>query len=318
MKNEQYVYIAILGLVAYFLVRKSPKNDLIYYSNDLDESPQVAEPLPNEHQLNDGSNVITNNNNTGNNNSNNTGTSNIQEPAEVIAPIPRPIKTPSIQEAIDNNVNVIYEEDLGGGRGVVNTSDVVTPNYSIGDGNSDMTEANELIRPYLAQIVRDNVNVVYEEDLGGGRGVVNTSDVVTPNYSIGDGGGSLSEEPTSNGGSIIQEPTTNTNTLSGEISTSMPITSEPITEEMINEAISVCGSSFSIPNEDAESSYSNYYFDGKDFYTQSTSPLIKTVAVKISYQAYIEACKRLQNFQSQFEDTPIESNPPTNDNELLN
>jgi len=258
MKKEQYVYIAILGLVAYFLVRKTPKNDLIYYSNDLDE-------LPIENQLNDGDNVITNNNNTGNNNSNNTGTSNIQEPADIISPIPQIVKPQSIQEAIE-----------------------------------------------------DNVNVVYEEDLGGGRGVVNTSDVVTPNYSIGSGGDSIIEEPTSNGGSIIQEPTTNTNTLSGEISTSMPITSEPITEEMINEAISVCGSSFSIPNEDAESSYSNYYFDGKDFYTQSTSPLIKTVAVKISYQAYIEACKRLQNFQSQFEDAPIGSNPPTNDNELLN
>jgi hypothetical protein len=55
-----------------------------------------------------------------------------------------------------------------------------------------------------------------------------------------------------------------------------------------------CGKSFSIPNNDREGSYTNYWVDGDTFYTQTTSPLIKTIPTKISKEAFIEGCKKFQ------------------------
>jgi hypothetical protein len=106
--------------------------------------------------------------------------------------------------------------------------------------------------------------------------------------------------PLSTGSSLIQEPVLPIKDIKGEISTTLPIMAEPITNDEVNSIISKCGNSFSLPNNDKEGSYTNYWIYGKDFYTQTTSPLIKTIPVKISNEAFIEGCKKYQMFQFEY------------------
>ena len=106
---------------------------------------------------------------------------------------------------------------------------------------------------------------------------------------------------TSIGTSLVAEPIFPIKTIKAELITNEPsmVTSLPLSQEVGDEIISQCGNSFSIPNNDKESSYTNFWFDGQDYYTQTTSPLIKTIATKISKSAYIEGCKKLQLFHLQ-------------------
>jgi hypothetical protein len=84
---------------------------------------------------------------------------------------------------------------------------------------------------------------------------------------------------------------------------SSPLLAEPIlSEDVINEIINECGKSFSIANYDKEGSYTNYWFDGDTFYTQTTSPYIKTIPTKISKEAFVEGCKKFQLVKMQNED----------------
>lgn len=107
--------------------------------------------------------------------------------------------------------------------------------------------------------------------------------------------------PVYTGGSIISEPLTPIKNLDAEIVAESPISMyQPKVADVASEIISKCGSSFSIPNNDKEGSYTNYWYDGKEFYTQTTSPLIRTIAVKISPDAYLEGCKKYQLFQMQY------------------
>ena len=110
----------------------------------------------------------------------------------------------------------------------------------------------------------------------------------------------ITETPKPIGTSIIEEPILPVKGVKGQISTTLPIMNEPVTVEEVNTIVSKCGNSFSLPNNDKEGSYTNYWVDGKDFYNQTTSPLIKTVPVKISYEAFIEGCKKYQMFQLQY------------------
>jgi hypothetical protein len=70
---------------------------------------------------------------------------------------------------------------------------------------------------------------------------------------------------------------------------------EPIKDQLISQ----CGNSFSIPNNDKEGSYTNYWFDGTFYYMQTTSPLMSTVASKISKDLFLDGCKRFQLFKMQ-------------------
>lgn len=110
----------------------------------------------------------------------------------------------------------------------------------------------------------------------------------------------IAEIPKPLGTSIIQEPILPVKGIKAEISTTLPIMNLPVTVEQIDDVISKCGKSFSLPNNDKEGSYTNYWVDGKDFYNQTTSPLIKTIPVKISYDAFIEGCKKYQMFQLKY------------------
>ena len=90
--------------------------------------------------------------------------------------------------------------------------------------------------------------------------------------------------PVKSGGSIIKQP------IFEERKT---IIAEPVKDQIISE----CGNSFSIPNDDKEGSYTNYWFDGNTYFMQTTSPLMKTIASKISKDLFVEGCKKYQNYK---------------------
>jgi hypothetical protein len=64
-----------------------------------------------------------------------------------------------------------------------------------------------------------------------------------------------------------------------------------------DERRSECGNSFSVPNFDKEGSSTNYWFDGKFYYSQNTNPFIKLVRTKISESDFIIACEKLQSIK---------------------
>ena len=70
---------------------------------------------------------------------------------------------------------------------------------------------------------------------------------------------------------------------------------EPVKDELISQ----CGNSFSIPNNDKEASYTNYWYSNDVFYMQSTSPLTESVPVKITKEQFVEGCKKFQLYQLQ-------------------
>jgi len=105
---------------------------------------------------------------------------------------------------------------------------------------------------------------------------------------------------------IVEQPIASTistpiKTIKAQLITNEPNLSNqiPISQDVSEEMILKCGNSFSVPNNDKEGSYTNFWFDGKEYYTQTTSPLIKTIPTKISKVAYYDGCKRLQSFQLQ-------------------
>jgi hypothetical protein len=104
--------------------------------------------------------------------------------------------------------------------------------------------------------------------------------------------------PHLSGTSLITEPTYPINTVSAQLITNQPSTQEAYfsKKQSADEIISECGNSFSIPNNDKEGSYTNFWNDGIDFYIQTTSPLIKTIATKITKTAYLEGCERYKKF----------------------
>ena len=102
--------------------------------------------------------------------------------------------------------------------------------------------------------------------------------------------------PISTGASLVAEPFFPIKTITAQLITNEPVLGEPIklSDDIKDEMILECGKSFSIPNNDREGSYTNYWVDGDTFYTQTTSPLIKTIPTKISKEAFIEGCKKFQ------------------------
>lgn len=110
----------------------------------------------------------------------------------------------------------------------------------------------------------------------------------------------ISPRPLQTATSIITEPilgiTPKAEVMDSPTSASLPvIVAEPIKDQLISQ----CGNNFSIPNNNKEGSYTNYWYDGTDFYMQTTSPLIHTVAVKITKDQFVDGCKKFQAYQSQ-------------------
>lgn len=62
---------------------------------------------------------------------------------------------------------------------------------------------------------------------------------------------------------------------------------------------SQCGNSFSIPNNDKEGSYTNYWFDGVNYNMQTTSPMMQTAIVKITKDLFDNGCLKFIRFKAQ-------------------
>lgn len=102
--------------------------------------------------------------------------------------------------------------------------------------------------------------------------------------------------PIDTGASLVSEPVFPIKTISAQLITNEPSLSESmsVAEDVKSEIVSECGNSFSIPNYDKEGSYTNFWIDGNSYYTQTTSPLIKTIPTKITKDAFFDGCKRFK------------------------
>jgi hypothetical protein len=90
--------------------------------------------------------------------------------------------------------------------------------------------------------------------------------------------------------SVISEPLplfTPTKSIDNILNTELSV------EEQI---ISGCKTRFSIPNNDKEGSNVDYWFDGKAFFSQKISPLIKTIPTQITQEVFTEACRKFNSF----------------------
>ena len=107
--------------------------------------------------------------------------------------------------------------------------------------------------------------------------------------------------PVKSGSSIITQPTFEIRqakslpTQEPILGVAKTIIAEPVKDQIISQ----CGNSFSIPNDDKESSYTNYWFDGTTYFVQTTSPLMKTVASQISKDLFVEGCQKFLSYKLQ-------------------
>ena len=91
-------------------------------------------------------------------------------------------------------------------------------------------------------------------------------------------------------------PVFNATTIPTTPSTSTPTTPKaPTKTSDIIQNISPCGNSFSVRLNDKDNSVTNYWYDGTNYYQQTTSNLMRSVAVKISFQQYNDACQSNMN-----------------------
>jgi hypothetical protein len=107
--------------------------------------------------------------------------------------------------------------------------------------------------------------------------------------------------PVKSGSSIITQPTFEIRqakslpTQEPILGVAKTIIAEPVKDQIISQ----CGNSFPIPNDDKESSYTNYWFDGTTYFVQTTSPLMKTVASQISKDLFVEGCQKFLSYKLQ-------------------
>lgn len=106
-------------------------------------------------------------------------------------------------------------------------------------------------------------------------------------------------QPNATASSVIKEPTLKAVVIKPASNQRPNSTLSKITlaEVWKEEMISECGNSFSIPNNDKEGSYVNYWFDGTSFFMQTTSPLLKTIPNKIFKDMFVEGCRRFHLFK---------------------
>jgi hypothetical protein len=264
MKDKDIVYIGIIGFLAYLLFKKEPSQAVLKTTNS------NANPVGNA--TNGGLNLPSNMDLP-----NLTPTPANGLPTEValnnsyIQPL---VKDNNEPEQVFGNYN-LPTPYIGGSIVNPNPIDVVLPT----------TSSNPVIETLSSSPVAETVTSPVSTTTVSGVNTVETSGSVGANPT-----------PISTGASAVSEPVFPVK-VKAEIITEEPsLVALPKTQD-IEYALSQCGNSFSIPNNDKEGSYTNYWYDGKDFYTQTTSPLVKTIPVKINSQLYLEGCKKYQLFQ---------------------
>jgi len=105
------------------------------------------------------------------------------------------------------------------------------------------------------------------------------------------------------GSSLVAEPSFPIKTVNLAVNDAEPnLSREVLLPESVTDEITLeCGNNFSIPNNDREGSYVNYWFDGKEYYTQTSSPMIQTIATKISKILYLDGCKKFYFYKMQYQ-----------------
>jgi hypothetical protein len=264
MKTKDLVYLGVIGVLAYLLLRKKPA------SKDLEST------------------TSTSSNDTPVGNSSNGGL-NLGSNMDLPSLTPTPADGLSTEVALNSsNVNPLIKDDN-------------EPTQIFGGVT--------LPPPYMStSVVNPNPVDVIPASETSITSIPTASTTPTPTASTTVSGVMTTEPvgsvgttptPTATGESIVAEPIFPIRTIKAELMTIQPDMGNaiPIIQDVTDEMILECGDSFSIPNYDKESSYTNFWFDGKEYYTQTTSPLIKSLPVKISKQIFADACKKLQEIK---------------------
>jgi len=252
MKTKDLVYLGVIGVLAYLLLRKKP-------------TTSGSEVTP------------TNSNDTPVGNSSNGGL-NLGSNMDLPSLTPTPADGLSTEVALSSsNITPLIKDDN-------------EPTQIFGSVN--------LPPPYMStSVVNPNpVDVIPASTTPTPNTSTTVSGVMTtePVGSVG-----TNPTPTATGGTIIAEPYLPIKTIKAQLVTKEPDMGNaiPILDDVTDEMILECGDSFSIANTDKEGSYTNFWFDGKEYYTQTTSPLIKSIPVKITKKIYADACKKLQELK---------------------
>lgn len=263
MKTKDLVYLGVIGVLAYLLLRKKPA------SKGLETTTSTSNDTPVGNSSNGGLNLGSN--------------------MDLPSLTPTPTDGLSTEVALNSsNVNPLIKDDneptqiFGGVK--------LPPPYM----------STSIVNPNPVDVVRNtetsssSPTASYTPTLTSSSSTVSETMTAEPVGSV-----ETSTMPTASGGTIVAEPVFPIRTIKAELMTIQPDMGSaiPIVEDITDEMILECGDSFSIANTDKEGSYTNYWFDGKEYYTQTTSPLIKSVPVKITKQIYAEACKKFQEIK---------------------
>ncbi len=298
MKTKDLVYIGIIAYLAFLLVKKKPKTQETEASNTTNGTPNHALGTTVGNSTNGGLNLGTNMDlpNLTPTSSNGLSTEvalnssnitpiikDINEPTQVFGNVSLPTPYYSTSVVNPNPVDIIPTASTSP---TPTASTSLIPNVSTSLFPSASTTVSETLT--AEPITTIGISPIRNNSM------LTSQEVAEPLVAP-------ITTPTSTGTSSVAEPVFPIRTIKAELVTNEPNLSNPIPlpQDTTEQIISECGNSFSIPNNDKEGSYTNFWFDGKDYYTQTTSPLIKTIPTKISMLAFIEGCKKLQSYKMQ-------------------
>lgn len=291
MKTKDLVYIGIIAYLAYLLVKKKSK------AQETETSTTTAPDGTPNHAL---GTTVGNSTNGGLNLGSNMDLPNLTPTSSNGMSTEVALNSSNVTPIIrDENLptqvfgNVSLPTPYSGGS-VINTNplDVIptastspTPTASTSPYSSESTTVSPVLNAEPIRTIGNNPI----------RNLVTLNDAQEISEPII----STSPTPIATGSSLVAEPVFPIKTITAELVTNQPNLGNPIplSQDVTDEMILECGNNFSIPNNDKEGSYTNFWFDGKEYYTQTTSPLIKTIPTKISKLAYVEGCKKLQLFK---------------------
>ena len=294
MKTKDLVYIGVIAYLAYLLLKKRPSAKV-----DDTTTSTNGTPIGNASNggLNLGSNMdLPNLTPTPENglstevalNSSNVSPiiRNDNEPTQIFGNVNLP--TPYVSGSIvtQNPIDVVPVSQTS----TTNPELASTETYPAVVINPSPTTSTN-VSPYISGI---------DTDISSSETTTNNPSVL-PIYTYSGTSSPIGSPINEVGSSIVTEPSFPIKTVKALLIADQPDLSESFsfskgaTDNMMED----CGNSFSIPNNDKEGSYTNFWFDGTEYYTQTTSPLIKTIPTKISKTIYFEGCKKLQLFKSQ-------------------
>jgi hypothetical protein len=260
MKTKDIVYVGIIAFLAYLLLKKKPLTQ--------DGTTTVNNP-PVGNSTNGGLNLGSN--------------------MDLPNLTPTPANGLSTEVALNNsNVTPLIKDDneptqIFGSYNLptpYTSSSIISPNPIdvLPVTTTPYPSASTTPQPIASTSPYPTASTIEFETVGNPMTTSGTSVITEPIYN--------SPRPKPTNDLPIEEP------ILGSANTIIP---ESVKEQLISQ----CGNSFSIPNNDKEGSYTNYWFDGETYFIQTTSPFMKTVATKITKDLFVDGCKKLQSYQLQ-------------------